>query len=393
MNAVGGREFALLVACAAWPRSAARDADVRRASTAPGLDWSNFLAAVRRHRMAALALDGLRCAGVAPGAGVDPQLRDLARRDVQDALRMVAEAERIRVLFAAADLPMAVVKGPVLSMLAYGEVGLRQCRDLDVLVTPADAPRALGLLEAAGYRRLSPPPAAAGDRMALWYRVQKDVELRHVETGAAVELHHRLTLNPHLLRPLAPIDAVRRVEVAGVVLPTFGEADLFAYLCAHGAAHAWFRLKWLADVAALLVGRPVEDILRLYEAAEERGVARPAGQALLLCQRFWGLPLPGELAERLRVDRKVVWLERLALGALAGPPLHERRLAGTGLHLAQLALRDGWAFRWAQVAALLVDWPLVWAVALPKPLFFLYAVAKPPLWIWRTLGLPGGRRS
>ena len=38
---------------------------------------------------------------------------------------------------------------------------------------------------------------------------------------------------------------------------TLGADDLFAYLCAHGAYHAWFRLKWLADIGALLAAEPM----------------------------------------------------------------------------------------------------------------------------------------
>jgi len=59
-------QFRLLVACAGWPRGSDRDEAVRRAWEDAGPDWSAFLAMVRRHRMASLALDGLTCAGIEP---------------------------------------------------------------------------------------------------------------------------------------------------------------------------------------------------------------------------------------------------------------------------------------------------------------------------------------
>ena len=75
-------------------------------------------------------------------------------------------------------------------------------------------------------------------------------------------------------------------------LRTLGDEDLFAYLCMHGALHWWNRLKWLADVNALLASTPEDNIERLVRAAEARGTGRAAAQALLLCRRLWGRPSP-----------------------------------------------------------------------------------------------------
>jgi hypothetical protein len=40
-----------------------------------------------------------------------------------------------------------------------------------------------------------------------------------------------------------------------------GEDDPVAYLCMHGALHWWSRLKWLADVNALIATTPVDGAL------------------------------------------------------------------------------------------------------------------------------------
>lgn len=370
--------FRLLVAAVAWPRSPARDAAVRDA--AEGVDWDAFVATVRRHRMAALAADGLARAGLQPPAG----LKALATADVRAVLALIGEAGRIQALFAAAAIPMAIVKGPALSVIAFGDLGRRQCRDIDVLVDPADAARALDLLEAAGFVRMGdPPPDLAGDGLLLWRELQKDVTLRSPNGGPIVELHHRLTLNPHLMPQLGPADATRTVQVAGVAMRTFEDDDLFAYLCAHGASHAWFRLKWLADIGALLGDCPPERIQALYEIAAARGLARAAGSALVLCRRLWGLELPPALAARLDADPRVRRLEAIALDALSGPTVYERRFGGTITQASQFLINDSWAFRWAQLRRAWIEWPLVRALPLPRPLHFVYATAKPFVWLWR----------
>src|SRR3974377_795808 len=76
---------------------------------------------------------------------------------------------------------------------------------------------------------------------------------------------------------------------------TLGEEDLFAYLCMHGALHWWYRLKWLADINALIGVPAAASIERLFHAAETRGVGRAVAQALLLCHRLLGAALPARL--------------------------------------------------------------------------------------------------
>jgi hypothetical protein len=56
---------------------------------------------------------------------------------------------------------------------------------------------------------------------------------------------------------------------------------LFAYLCMHGALHWWNRLKWLADLNALLACTPEHGIERLLQSAEARGGSGAPGAAAL----------------------------------------------------------------------------------------------------------------
>ena len=121
--------------------------------------------------------------------------------------------------------------------------------------------------------------------------LRKDLGFIHQATGLHIELHWRLFLNPHAKAEASIMAASRVVPLSGEAgLRTLGEEDLFAYLCMHGAFHWWNRLKWLADVNALLVSTPEDDVERLVCAAEARGAGRAAAQALLLCRRLLGTP-------------------------------------------------------------------------------------------------------
>ena len=73
----------------------------------------------------------------------------------------------------------------------------------------------------------------------------------------------------------------QEVEIApGIALPTLADEELFAYLAVHGASSAWFRLKWIADFAAILDARTGAEIERIYQKSQVLGAGRAAGQAL-----------------------------------------------------------------------------------------------------------------
>jgi hypothetical protein len=182
-----------------------------------------------------------------------------------------------------AEVSHLFLKGATLDMLAYGSLALKRGRDIDILVEPRAAGRASHLLSGAGYARITPGPEIGPERFEQWVALCKESSWRHGASGLIVELHTGLVDNPDLLAGIG-FDSPRQiVPVApGIDLPTLATEELYAYLCVHGATHAWSRLKWIADVGAFLA-RPGTDIERLHANCEHIGAGRASAQALLLC--------------------------------------------------------------------------------------------------------------
>lgn len=382
-------QFRLLVACAGWPRGSDRDEAVRRAWEDAGPDRAAFLAMVSRHRMASLALDGLTCAGIEP----PPPLRASARKDVFRAMALSAEAARLQACFASEGIGMAVVKGPVLSQLLYGSPGLRHAKDLDIWVPSTDLARAAHVLMGCGYEMFQGPPSFAEPWLGLWLETQKDCEFSHPQTRLVVELHYRLNQNPHVMAGLEVADASRRVKLGGTVLTTLEDGDLFAYLCTHGAVSRWFRLKWLADIQAMLAVRTPVGIGQLFDEACTRDAERAAGLAIQLCRRLWNLEVPADLALRLDADRRLAWLERQCLGTLSGPEVAEGRFSAVPPHVFLWRLKDSWTYRARLLRHGMVDWKLMRRLPLPVPLHFLYPLLRPVSWLLRRLLYAAPQRS
>lgn len=370
------REFQLVVACCRWPPSPARDEAVR-ALAGRAVDWSLVARIAERHRVEGLAWNALRQAEVAVPAEAGERLRSAAARIARQNLVLTAESLRLAARLDEAGIRHLFVKGIALGALVYGTVGPKMGWDIDLLVPLPVVEAAAGVLEGAGYRLLLPSGPSARETLARFHEHWKESVWTSADGALTVELHTRLSDNPALLPEVGADSPARQVEVArGRFLPTLAPDELFAYLSVHGASSAWFRLKWIADVAALLAGTPPAEIERLYRRSLQLGAGRASAQALLLCRRLYGTELPPALAAELEADRTNRWLVGIALEKLAGrtlaTELHQVRFGTAGIHLMQLALLPGLRFKLGELGRQLVRPDDRIAVPLPRGLGFLY---------------------
>jgi hypothetical protein len=358
-----------------------------RAAAARPIDWHRFLRVARNHHAIGLVHDGLMRARVEMPAEIAREIRAQAASLAHEQLALAAEGVRLQRILDEADLPVLFLKGTSLALLAYGDVGMRSAKDIDLLVPSGCLSAAVTLLTRAGYRRFDPPNSVCARTMQLVMPLRKDIGFMHQANGVRVELHWRLFLNPHAMDENALLAASRIVPLsASTGLRTLGEEDLFTYLCVHGALHWWYQLKWLADVGALLVGA-TERMERLYLGAKARNGSRAAAQAMLLCQRLLGTHLPVTFLKMLRESPRVNWLERTALSAMTAGRSEraprEVRFGTTRGSLSAIILRKGWPYRLAELRQLLINETDVLMVPLPERLWFLYPILRLPLWVWR----------
>lgn len=381
-------ELQLLAACVRWPPSPARTAAVIDALANPELDWARVALAVERHRVAGFVHDGLKAAGATSAPpDVLASIGASASADALLNLRFTGEAFRLVRQLRDAGIDVLVLKGPGLMTLVYGNLTVRHSRDLDLLVPVESILQAGEVCQRAGYDRIEPPPSASDIELAEWLRWRKDFIYRHRTAFLTLELHFRATVSPRLTQGLDLWRARREIVVqrsASLPVPD-GEA-LYAYLCLHGALCVWFRLKWLADIAALTAGRSETELAALHAAAVERGVGRASGQALLLVEAVFGDPLPSSLRRSLLADRRVLWLARFGFRVISDPRTpYEVPFGSSQVGLSHLLLSDDWRVWLHEVRGWLIDWPLVFSMTLPRSLWFLYVVLRGPVWLARKL--------
>ena len=340
-------EFALLLACSRWPP---QPESIAALAAGAEIDWSLVLRMARRHRVEGLVSRALGRSQVGVPAECAQPLAAAAAQIAAGNLAAAAEMARLSDAFAEAGVPLLFVKGLSLGALAYNTILLKAGWDVDLLVAPDQLDEAAALLDRCGYRTLRPAGPLSAGRLRRWHAAAKESVWHNPALGITVELHTALADQPALLPGIGLESPQQLVEIApGIVVPTLAPDLLFAYLTVHGASSAWFRLKWLADLAALLGGADAAEITRLYRRSQELGAGRAAAIALLLCEDLFELPLAPGLRDALRADRVNLWMILAVRRSLAGRAIATElgglRAGTLWIHLLQLGLRPGLAYK------------------------------------------------
>jgi len=390
-GALASPEFLLVAACCRWPPSQSRNAAVQAAAAAIA-DWNAVVVAARRQRVVALVHDALLAAGVQLAAEPAAELARRAQAIFRKNLLLATETCRLQQLLDAAGIASVALKGVTLAQLAYGSLKVKHTLDIDLLVAPERALAAMALLERDGYALSFPASQLSETQRRAVVRYSREVGFIHPDHGALTELQWRVADNPELLKEIHAGSPTQNVVVAdGLSARTLARDDLFAYLCIHGAHHAWSRLKWLADLNAFIASTDA-DIMHLHRHAQARGAGFCSGQALLLCRHLLALPLPDGLASELQGTARV-----RKLYAIAAETMAERtRGDGSGSNApaawrsfrTQFLLGQGSAFFAAQVRTAAVGIIDVISLPLPPYLHFLYPLLRLPLWLWRRAAAP-----
>lgn len=318
------------------------------------LSWKDVLPLARFHRVQGLVFHGLAAAQPSVPQGVREALGSDAAIIAARNLQAAAECRDLRELFAAADIPLLFLKGLTLGALAYGNPALKAAVDIDLLIDPTDLPEAGRLLAGRGYRLVIPKASPDGKALRQWHVRSKESVWVKESPPLQIDLHTRPADNPALIPALSVNAATQLVDVgSGIQLPTFAREELFAYLAVHGASSAWFRLKWIADFAALVNGGAAGNIERLFRRSQQLGAGRAAGQALLLSDTLFGtLSTAPALRDELHRDpmtRRLVAAAWRLLTRECGEPT-DRAWGTLPIHWTQLLLLPGISFKLGEVS-------------------------------------------
>ncbi|GAB2552034.1 hypothetical protein GCM10027085_49460 [Spirosoma aerophilum] len=191
------------------------------------------------------------------------------------------------------------LKGPILGQLYYGSYAIRECKDIDILVRPADLQAAYRILTNNGYA-LSETLWSSPKQETVYRETFHHYNLYHQEHGIELELHWRLNTDTTDEAALWSNALVH--WVGGVPVKTLAPVDTFMYLCEHGGMHQWKRLFWLLDIARIIDAEGSDFLGNVYQSAGTKNRARYVLSASLLANKLLGVQLPNTLNEAIKCD-------------------------------------------------------------------------------------------
>jgi hypothetical protein len=288
-------EWKFLCACASpSPLSAGQIS-----SLTANLDWNLALELATEHSVLGVVAARLKEAGyVGMPAIAWKKLQDSMRTQHLFTLSMTAELFRILEEFGRAGIEALLVKGPLVSLLAYDDPGVRSYVDLDLLVRDEAILPASRILTALGFE------ADVPEAVILTGKIPGEYLFRRSGAQQIVELHTEKTFR-YYPRPMRIEDLYarqRRVPLDGRDVPALCLEDELVLNCIHGAKHFWERLMWPADIAAIVARHPEIAWERARQSAGDVGAERMLHVGLLLGESLLGVPVPAAMAAATSAD-------------------------------------------------------------------------------------------
>ena len=293
-----------LLLCCARTTAAPHVVSRLRELTVQNVDWEYLFLLARRHAVVPLLY--LQLDQHASDLVPHEHLQKLKQHYLDNVARntvLTDELCRLIDLFADSGIDAIPYKGPVLSLFAYGNLGLRRFVDLDVIVNKTDVLKAREILLAEGY---TPAKSLSLTQQELLLQTQHNMQFSRDNHRLILELHWEVA--PHLFASSVPAEKLWQhltsIEINGTRVKTFAADDLLFSLCVHGSRHLWERLSWICDVAEL-IKRHTFNWSKLLERAATADSERMFLLGLHLADELLDAPLPDEVKQRCDADEQL----------------------------------------------------------------------------------------
>ena len=311
-------EVDLLLHCAGFCVGGVDAKAVRTRAEKP-LDWAALIEHARQHGVTLLLFRALEsaCPDVIPIQEFQ-KLRQNFQMTANGNLFLTGELLKLLRLLRSNRIAAVPFKGPILSILLFGDVTFREFGDLDILVPMSDVIAARDLLLSNGYaaKHLS-------EKFDLYTQFGHELDLLRHDGNVAVDLQWRFA-SKWIAFPIDLDDFWKRLEsrpIGGEFVLQPALDDLLLLLCGHGYRHLWAQLKWIVDVAAY-VNRFGETIpwCEALEQAAQLGGRRIVLLGLHLARELLGTALPQEVRNAIDCDPKIGELGLIVRNQIIGKP-------------------------------------------------------------------------
>ena len=265
----------------------------------------------------------------------------------------------------------ATFKGPSLAAALYGDLSLRECNDIDIIVDEKKVAQTEAALGSLGYHAVHGSSVFRGAFLAY----QRQFALVREAPRLAIDLHWDFTSSyaPFPISPAEIWNNLEEVYVGGRAVPSLGRNEMALFLAGHGTKEGWRYLRSLSDFAMFIEKHPDLDWDYLLDRARRRGCGRSLLLGCQLAAQLLGTRVKGDLLKvaETRAQGLAQTVVRRARNELRAPTL-ERDLAD--LELCENLLQKARAVGKFLITRTVSDYV---SMPLPRPLWRVYHLTRP----------------
>ncbi|HLN20212.1 MAG TPA: nucleotidyltransferase family protein [Bacteroidales bacterium] len=279
----------------------AEQSEAAKALSAKVTDWEYFVKLANEHGISSLVHHNLEKLGL---TGPMPE-KELAFLKNANMLSMARNAAMMGMLSKAVSdtkLKTVLLKGAALELIVYGNNGLRQMSDIDLLLTKEDCMKAYRLLQEKGFKPL--------EIKSVFHRSIISYIGKHLPSlirgGMSVELHHRLFDEEDENLTSLLYESSKPFDLSGVTVYLPDLAVFFLYLVKHLDSHELTnesQLRLHADLVVLLerfYDMIISEDLLKYTAGA--GLDKALASKLQLLAEFWEFGFPAFMQEFISIN-------------------------------------------------------------------------------------------
>jgi hypothetical protein len=218
-------------------------------------------------------------------------------------------------------LQYAIIKGPHLARMLYGNSAVKVSVDLDILmVNQKDLLDFHNVFIEAGYRCHEQRFLTGSWKQKLFIAAKMELHYSNPMARCTVDLHVKPMANTIItqFRCRDFFSDLQYVPFEGITVPVLPPEKYFVYLCYHGACHQFSRLGWLMDIRNFYYQKKEIMVMdKILSIARSIKTERSVFLAFSLLEGLFNVPMPEKVKHVMDHRGTIEWLAVNCLKAIS----------------------------------------------------------------------------
>lgn len=267
------------------------------------IDWDYFLNIAGNHGVIPLLYQNINqnCSNLFPEKFI-LKLRQYYQNNALRNLFLSKELLKLIAILQQHNINALPYKGPVLASYLYGNIALRCCTDIDLLIPTKDFINVKNILSTKGYKLVS--LVSKEDKFKAPLHWGHEYVLSTFNEKILIDVHQSIARSdfffPFDINSLW--DNLTKINFLGTELNQISPENLLLILVAHGSKHRWENLIWLFDLATLITLNPHLNFEQFFQKSHKLSNERMLLLSLYLCQKIFNIKLTENINKKINSD-------------------------------------------------------------------------------------------